>query len=154
MKRPAKAKVGDQFIFTTPHKQMRGFEPKVGTVVTLIGQFERETWATFVHRPATAKEAALLEWDSHKGRNRATDLMWSSMEPLSVAAKAPRKGTQQETILNHLKRNKYITDVTASGLYGIGQCAGCVFKLKKLGHNIKTTMREGMRGRYAEWSLQ
>lgn len=68
--------------------------------------------------------------------------------------KPPRRGTQQETILQHLRRRSYLTDVQASGLYGIGQAAGCVYKLRKLGYIISTTMKEGVRARYAEYRLE
>lgn len=66
---------------------------------------------------------------------------------------APRRGTQRATILAHLRGNKYITDVTASGLYGIGQCAGCIYHLRRMGYNIITTMKPGVRAPYAEYSL-
>ena len=72
---------------------------------------------------------------------------------MSKSAKQPRYGTQAATILSHLKSNPYITDVTASGLYGIGQCAGCVFKLRKLGWAIHTKMKSGVRAPYAEYSI-
>ena len=70
--------------------------------------------------------------------------------------KQPKAGTQASTILDHLKRADYLTDSQASSLYGIGQCAYVVHKLRKKGFNIKSTRRPCIKyagNTYVEYSL-
>ena len=67
--------------------------------------------------------------------------------------KVPRRGTQPRTVLTHLQTNEYLTDVVCTGLYGIGQLASCVYKLRARGYNISTLLKKGVRGNYAEYRL-
>lgn len=62
--------------------------------------------------------------------------------------------TQQDQVLKYLKKKKTITSVTAIGVFGITRLADVVFKLKKKGYDIKTEMKEGAHGRYAEYSFR
>lgn len=67
--------------------------------------------------------------------------------------KAIRKGTQADTIMTHLLRKEFITDVEASGLYGIGQLAYVVHTLRKNGYKILSNRKAGVRASYVQYSL-
>ena len=65
--------------------------------------------------------------------------------------------THREIVLDHLTRSPYITDAQAAGLYGIGQLASVIFRLRKQGYKITTTKRAAVKPRatfYAEYRLE
>lgn len=64
-----------------------------------------------------------------------------------------KAGTQASTVLEHLRRKEFITDVEASGLYGIGQTAHVVHTLRKRGFDIVSTRKQGVRASYVQYSL-
>lgn len=69
---------------------------------------------------------------------------------------AAQQPTQCDIVLDHLRRAEYITDSQAVSLYGIGQVAGVVHKLRKRGYRIKSTFRKCIKPRatrYAEYRL-
>ncbi|MDC1509223.1 helix-turn-helix domain-containing protein [Oceanospirillaceae bacterium] len=59
-----------------------------------------------------------------------------------------------ELVLNHLSTRNKITSIEAIGLYGITRLAAVVFDLKKKGHPIQTTMKAGIKSKYAEYSFE
>lgn len=61
--------------------------------------------------------------------------------------------SQASQVLNHLQNRPKITSVEAIGLYGITRLAAVVHNLKKDGHKIKSTMKEGVNATYAEYTL-
>jgi hypothetical protein len=63
------------------------------------------------------------------------------------------KGTQADTIMTHLQRKEFITDVEASGLYGIGQLAYVIHTLRKKGYEIISNRKTGVRASYVQYSL-
>lgn len=74
----------------------------------------------------------------------------------SKLRKKPRRITQAEQVLSHLRRKTYITDVEASGLYGIGQVARVVWGLKKKGFTVESTNRPAVKegaAYYTEYRL-
>ena len=72
----------------------------------------------------------------------------------TVTTKAVNKGTQAHTVLTHLRSKKFLTDVEASGLYGIGQAAYVVHTLRKKGFDIVSTRKQGVRASYVQYSLK
>ena len=64
----------------------------------------------------------------------------------------PKEGSQADIILTHLKRRD-ITHIEAAGLYGIGQVASVVHRLKLKGWPITKTFQHGIRAQYAVYSL-
>lgn len=125
--------------------------PKEGDIIVITnnsGMYNVKQGGKYTVRSASGAGTISVISDSGRGQIICVRDGWRWPAP-----KAPRHGTQQAVIMDHLKRRDYITDVEASGLYGIGQCAGVVWKLRKLGHQITTTMQEGVRARYAEYRL-
>lgn len=61
--------------------------------------------------------------------------------------------SQASTVLSHLESRTKITSVEAIGLYGITRLAAVVYNLKKDGHNIQSTMKDGVNAPYAEYTL-
>lgn len=51
--------------------------------------------------------------------------------------------TQKEKILNHLKRNKYLTRRTAMNVYGIGNLPARIGELRAAGFDIVTVPKKG-----------
>lgn len=64
-----------------------------------------------------------------------------------------QKPTQAAQVLSYLRSRKRLTQSTASSLYGISRLAAVVWRLNKQGHNIVTTLKDGVKGKYAEYSL-
>ena len=67
-----------------------------------------------------------------------------------------KRPTQAEVVMDHLKRADYSTDSQATSLYGIGQLAYVVHKLRKKGIKITSTMKPCIKPgavRYAEYRL-
>ena len=62
--------------------------------------------------------------------------------------------SHKQTILNHLMSNRKITSIEAIGLYGITRLAAVVHSLKGAGHAVNTTMKKGVKSKYAEYSLE
>mgnify|MGYP001605468831 CR=1 FL=1 len=61
--------------------------------------------------------------------------------------------SQAAQVLRHLNAGRKITSVEAFGLYGITRLAAVVHNLKKDGVDIRTTMQDGIRAKYAEYKL-
>ena len=53
------------------------------------------------------------------------------------------KLTQKERVLNYLQKGKTLTHTQALRKLAVGDLAGAVRDLKKLGHNITMTMTNG-----------
>lgn len=64
-----------------------------------------------------------------------------------------QKPTQAAQVLSYLRSRKRLTQSTASSLYGISRLAAVVWRLNKQGYNIVTTLKDGVKGKYAEYSL-
>lgn len=71
---------------------------------------------------------------------------------MKTKLRAPSAHTQLNTILQHLK-TRSITQVEAQGLYSISQVASCVYRLKSRGYPVTTTMKQGVKGAYARYTL-
>lgn len=61
--------------------------------------------------------------------------------------------SHSDMVLNHLNTKNKITSIEAIGLYGITRLAAVVYDLKKRGFPIQTTMKTGMKAKYAEYSF-
>lgn len=61
--------------------------------------------------------------------------------------------TRADNVLKHLKTRGPITSIEAIGLYSDTRLADTIWRLKQQGHSIITTMKKGVRGRYATYSL-
>lgn len=64
-----------------------------------------------------------------------------------------KRVSQGSQVLNYLSNRGHITQATASSVYGISRLAAVVYSLKQKGHNIATTMKDGVKGQYAEYNL-
>lgn len=49
------------------------------------------------------------------------------------------KQTQNKTVLEHMRRDGFITSWQAIQLYGITRLSGRIYDLRKAGYNIKST---------------
>lgn len=61
--------------------------------------------------------------------------------------------TQGEQVMDYLNARGSLTQATAGSVLGISRLAAVIQKLKKRGINIRTDYVQGIRGRYAEYSL-
>lgn len=66
--------------------------------------------------------------------------------------------TQNDMILEHLKRGDSITQMEATTLYGCTRLSGRIYDLRHMGHKIKKTMesavnRYGVTVSYARYML-
>lgn len=61
--------------------------------------------------------------------------------------------TQAEQVMNHFHTGRTLTSIEAHGLYGITRLAAVVHRLKNQGINVRCTMQDGVRAKYAEYSL-
>ena len=65
-----------------------------------------------------------------------------------------RPMTQQEKVLDYLRKKERITSATAISVLGITRLADVIFKLKQKGHSFVTEMKMGVNGSpYAEYRL-
>ena len=67
--------------------------------------------------------------------------------------RVPTRNTQLHTILTHLQSGRTINQITSAGLYGIPQLSGAVRHLKDMGWDITSKRYRGIRGNYAEYTL-
>jgi len=61
--------------------------------------------------------------------------------------------TNETILLKHFQSGKSITKLEALKLYGIWNSGDTVYKLRRKGHNIKTTMIDNGKKRYAKYYL-
>lgn len=66
--------------------------------------------------------------------------------------------SQDERVLNHLKKHKTITSLQAIKLFGITRLSACIFRLRRKGYRIDTyiihpTNRYGTKGNCGEYHL-
>ena len=61
--------------------------------------------------------------------------------------------SQETRILSHLKSGKSITPIEGLNRFKCFRLASRINKLKKLGHNIKTTMVSKGKKRFAQYKL-
>jgi len=61
--------------------------------------------------------------------------------------------TQENIILNHLKKHKFITSWEAITQYRITRLSARIFELRERGHQIITNHISGNGKRFAEYSL-
>lgn len=145
MRRPATLTVGDKFLFheTACFSRAFGGELKKGAVMVLkrVSPYN--------------DEYATHDFTEEAGDGRTIMLYFKELDPMpkpkkkravkAVAQRTVPRITQGQQILAHLRRREYITDVEASGLYGIGQVAYVVHMLKKKGHVITSTSRPAVK---------
>ena len=62
--------------------------------------------------------------------------------------------SQKDKVLAHLRAGNTITPLEALRLFGSLRLGAIIFNLREEGHDIKTTMVEGVNNRYASYHLQ
>jgi len=62
--------------------------------------------------------------------------------------------SQTNQVLNYMQKRGPITQATASSVFGCSRLASVIHRLKKKGHHIDSHIVQGIRGRYAKYSLK
>jgi len=138
----------------TPAKYASMLKHQQGCCKICAVQFSSEASPCIDHCHDTGKVRGLLCSRCNVGLGYFGDSPDILRRSITYIEGTKMKPTQNTAVLSYMQKRSSITQATASAVLAVSRLAAVILRLKQRGHTINTAYVEGVKGRYAVYTLE